>query len=420
MRRFAFLALGLLSCTRPAPRPEFALKVAVVGALEPLRHDTSSSYTTLAQDIVYDTVLRPEIHGNVSRVLASWERQGRGLRALVAEGVTFSDGSSVTPEDVARTCEAAGLKVRRGGRWLWIEPGASGLPVEAVLAMTGVWKPVAGGEVGTGPFRMVSEDGNRIALERVRPAPGRVARVEIVAFSSTRESFARALKGEVNAVAPLDLRQVELMEGVTHLRVIRAPSPHAIIVHLNPRRLDRGLRRTLVEALPVEEIAEIALGRSRDSRPARATHRPTELAPGSRLRVIAPLLSASLQQTGLAVRRGLGIRGGELIRLSMRDAFVHRDEYDVIVDSILAWPPGMDALYWHSGALFSFGYSNPAYDQAIDAGDLARAEAELKKDPPALIIGRRDRIVAVDARLKNATLGAWGVFDTLPDWEVSP
>jgi hypothetical protein len=44
----------------------------------------------------------------------------------------------------------------------------------------------------------------------------------------------------------------------------------------------------------------------------------------------------------------------------------------------------------------------------------------MRHDPPLVLVCRRQRIAAVDARLENATLGSWGLLETLPDWEVSP
>jgi hypothetical protein len=58
-------------------------------------------------------------------------------------------------------------------------------------------------------------------------------------------------------------------------------------------------------------------------------------------------------------------------------------------------------------------------DAAFYRGDVEAARAEMERDPPFVLVCRRQRIGAVDARLKNATLGHWGLLDTLPDWEVS-
>jgi hypothetical protein len=59
-------------------------------------------------------------------------------------------------------------------------------------------------------------------------------------------------------------------------------------------------------------------------------------------------------------------------------------------------------------------------DAAFDRGDIAAAAAEMEKDPPVIYICRRQHIAAVDARIRNATLGRWGLLDTLPAWEVGP
>ena len=65
------------------------------------------------------------------------------------------------------------------------------------------------------------------------------------------------------------------------------------------------------------------------------------------------------------------------------------------------------------------GYSNPALDSAIDAGDWAAAEAALHDDPPAAFICTRDQLAVVDARIRNPKLGPYDLLETLPDWEVT-
>jgi len=404
---------------RPAPPADFTLKVAVVGSLAPLAHDTQATATTFATDLVFESVFQPDGNRVRSRVFARWERRGGGLRALLKDSLAFSDGSRASVDDVARSIEAAGLRVRRDGEWLQIEPGADGFPVEAVLLTTAVFKLSPHGDLGTGPFRLVSQDEHRLVLERLAPTARRVARVEIISFPSIRETFARALKGEVNAVLALDDRQVELMDGVPHLRIIRTRGPHALAVHLNARRLGRDLRRRIADSLSVEEIADIAL--TKGCGPPSGRSQPVPLPPGAPLDVMVMALDASIERAGLAARRSLGPRGGDVVHLDPGQAAATRAQHDLIVDNVIVWPPVLGTLYWKSNGPWNWSrYVNAAYDAAVDAGDLERAEVELKKDPPVLEICRRERIAAVDARLKDATLGAWGTFDTLPDWEVSP
>jgi hypothetical protein len=420
VRRFLLLAAAALSgCVRPAPPADFTLKVAVVGLLAPIAHDTQSTSSTLATDLLFEPVLQPDGNGLRSRALAQWERRGRGLRALLADRLTFSDGSPVTAADVVRAISAVGLRVQSEGAWLAIEPGADGLPVEAVLLTAVLYKGSPQGDLGTGPFRLVHQDEHRIVVERRVPERRRVSRVEIISFPSIRETFARALKGEVNAVTSLDDRQVELVDGVPNLRILRTRGPHALAVHLNPRRLGPDLRRRIAEALPVEEIADIAL--TKGCGPPSGQWQPVPLPPGEPLDIMVSALDSSIERAGLATRRSLGPRGGEIAHLDPGQSVGARARHDLIIDNVLVWPPMLGALYWKSGGPWNWtGYANPAYDAAVDAGDLERADAELKKDPPVLQLCRRERIAAVDARLKNATLGAWGALETLPDWEVSP
>jgi len=180
----------MAACSRPIPRDDFALKVAVVGALAPLKHNVHSTATTFAQDLVYEAILRPEGTGIGSRILARWERGGAEcLRAMVADGLRFSDGSLVEVEDVVRSIRAAGLTVREDGRWLEIGPSRDGLPVEAGLLMAALFKPTPSGELGSGPFRLVSEDEGRVVVDRVAPMPGRIRRVEFIAFPTAREAL---------------------------------------------------------------------------------------------------------------------------------------------------------------------------------------------------------------------------------------
>jgi hypothetical protein len=420
VRRFLFFALAAATCARPKPPSDFTLRVAVAGSLLPLAHDTDSTATTFATDIVYEQFLRPGPSGLESRIFERWEHVGpHRVRALVAEGIRFSDGSPVSPEDLVRVARAAKLMARAQGRWLELGTSPGAPPIDALLLFTAVWKPTPGGELGTGPYRLVAQRERLIALERVHPVPGRIRRVEIVSFPSVREALARAVKGEANAVIYIDERHVELVEGMPRLKVLRSRGPHMLSVVLNARSMNRGLRRELAQALPVDEIAEVAQGRCAGPPPGGRQAR--SLRPGPRLQVAYGLVPPTTERAALSVRRALGPRGGDVVRVDPAEALAAIGRYDLFVMGLLAWPPELQSYYWTTRGPWNYtGYSNPAYDAAVDAGDRDRAEAELRRDPPVLPLCRYDRLAAVDARLKDATLGTWGVLDTLPDWEVSP
>lgn len=420
MRRFLVIAwLLAAACHRPAHQDGFVLRMGVVGPLGPLAHDTRDSATVFAQDLVYEPIFRPDGVGFTSRVLERWERTpGRGMRALVADGLRFSNGSPVEVDDVVRAVNASGLAVRAEGRWLEIQPGRDGMPVDAALLMTLLFRPTPGGDLGTGAFRLLSQDARRLTVVRAEAAPGKIARVELVSYATSREALAQALKGEVNAVTGLDDRQAELIEGVPSLRVVRARGPHALAVVLNARSLDPDLRRELSQAIPVDEIGELSQGKG--CAPSASPSRVEALPSGRPLDIGVVATDAPIERASLALRRGLGARGGRIARIGA-DEPDELARHPLNVVNALVWPPAVGALYWKTNApLNTTAYTNAAYDAAVEAGDFERAESELKKDPPVLLLCRRERIAAVDSRLRNATVGAWGYLDTLPEWEVSP
>jgi hypothetical protein len=42
----------------------------------------------------------------------------------------------------------------------------------------------------------------------------------------------------------------------------------------------------------------------------------------------------------------------------------------------------------------------------------------MERDPPAVVLCARDRVLAVTARVRNASPGWWRLLDLLPEWEV--
>jgi len=418
VRRLLLVALAVSGCVARAPPADFVLRIAVVGPLAPLAHDTRLTATTFAQDLVYEQVLRPEGAALGSRLLARYERDARGIKAYLAPGRRFSDGSPVEVEDLVRSIRAAGLEAEAAGDGaLEVLAPPDGAPLEARLALVAVFRPGPQGDLGTGPYRLVSASEHQLVVERVKPVPGRIGRVELVSTASIREAFAKTLKGETNAVVNLEARHAELAEGVPGLQVVRGRGPHAAAIILNAERLGPAERRQIAEALPLAEIEEVAQGRSCEPPPEGVEVTP--LPPGAEFTLAVATLDGPIERAGLAVRRGLGARGGTLLRVSAEEAWTRRASYDLIVNNVLVWPPSISALYWKTGAPWNWThYSNPAYDESLQRGDYAGAEAALARDPPVLLLCRSERIAAVDSRIRNPSLGAFGLLETLPDWEV--
>ncbi len=424
MRRFLFgCVLAVAACAPPPTGVPFELRVAVSGSLAPLGPDVSSSFTTAAVDLVYEPLFRVGPEGQLAPLVADrWERLGRSrLRLTLRPTARFSDGSPVTAADVVRSLATSGLRVTERREWLEIEPANADEPIEPLLLYTLISKPVSGAPpLGTGPFAFVEGDARHILLRRLRPDPRRVASVEIVGYPSLRDAFARLLRSEVNAGLLLDERQLELLEGMPQLQVVRAQGPHAVAIFMNAQRLDRATRRGLVSALGAPDVAEAYGAGCRHEGEAPASE---PVPPGRELGVMASVAEGDFARFALAARRALGARGG---RLALEDVVRFEErrrrlDYDLAVAPLLVWPPSFLGFYFQArGPWNTSGYSNREFDRLMEVGDLAGAQAELTRDRPVVLICRRQRYIAVDARVRNPSIGVWGILETLPDWEVSP
>ncbi len=419
VRRAIFIAAAaLFACSKQERAESFVLRITVPGRLGPVNPSTPETYATLAQDLVFQAILFPDASGRArSAVAQKFERLGSDrCRISLDRKVRFSDGSPVTFEDVARGAALQQIRARRDGDGVLL--ASPGRFVEPLLFFTLLFRDAGGRVLGTGPFRTVEESPERIALERVRRVPGHIERVEILSSPSQREALARALRGEANGVHGLDERQTEFLEGVPALRVVRSAAPQARAVIFNDARIGRADRRKIRAALQWGEIARYGCGGAATT--ARLPNEP--LPPGRKLSLLAIRETAEVH-AALAVRRALGARGGEVraVEFAELSQLERGRQHDAYFEHILAWPTSVLALAWSTGGLFNWaGFSSPAVDAAFARGDLDAAAAAIEREAPAVVLCRRERIGAFDSRIRNATLGWWGVLDTLPEWEVGP
>lgn len=425
MRRF-FLVVALLSaCAGRRDRGgPFVLRVAVEGPLASLGPDTRQSDSILAQDITFGVALGPTSGGGFrSRVFDRWELVSpHRARVHLDPGARFVDGSAVTSEDVQRSLLRYGLKGSVSGPWLEIEPlpGSAWADVTVALTRTTISKQTPAGTVGVGPFIIATQSPQRIVLERRPSVDGRINRVELIAFKDRRAAFAATVRGDANATFMIDEGEHELLEGVPRLRLLRAPAPTARAVFMNPR-LQRRLRLALSARIRQAKVGELAYGPGCSSEAVPGF--PAALPDGRPLEVLAPEIDAFSYRAALAVRRALGSRGGEVDRVATAAAVPRTiaGAFDLSITPVLLVPRGAIGITFHTAAEGNYyGYSNPAFDAALDAGDYDKADEALREDPPLVILCRGERLAAVDSRIKNATLGVYGMLDTLPDWEVAP
>ena len=189
---------------------------------------------------------------------------------------------------------------------------------------------------------------------------------------------------------------------------------------MNAARLSREERLRLAASVPEVELARAyGGGCARADGPDGGEPLPA----GPPLLVAASAHDPGLPRMALSLRRALGSRGGDVaIEPASRSAKrMTGGDFDLFVTTVVAWPPVVLGWFVHTGAGANWaGYSNPRVDEAFDRGDLDAARAEMERDPPAVFVCRRQRVAAVDSRIRNATLGSFNLLETLPDWEVGP
>jgi len=396
--------------------------VAAAGELAPLSPQPMGSYSALAQDWVFEALLRLEADGSMKPALASrMERLDRkSLRAWIRPDARFSDGSPVALNNVVDSLKSAGLTASEQDGTVLIESAAAVFP-ETLLSRALIYKESGGATFGTGPFSVIEQDASHLVLRRNQRLPNHIDEVVIRSFATPREAFLRTLAGDADSYPFVDQKQVEFFENVPRFQVIKGPSVNAIAVSFGVNRIDRATRVALLAALSSPELARLAYPEA--CSPMRSEPVPFRpLPPGPRLKIAALVkVGSTFERMALAVQRLLGPRAGEIEEITYAD-YVRRLEtgsFDLMIEMPLAWPPSDMALLWHSKSpLGPPRYSNPKFDAAIDAGDWARAMLELAEDPPTAFICLPERLAIMDARVKNARIGPYGFLETLPDWEV--
>lgn len=421
MRRLAlFASLLLVGCSRPDPDAPFRLRIAVVGPLAPLSSDIEFGYGVIVQWLVFEPLLHPEGTKWRARVVEGWEPDGpRRYRFQLRPGVTFSDGSPVTAADIgaALGTEAAVESTDAGLTATWRDPGTS---AQGLLLSTVVSRQSGGHQLGTGPFAIAEQDASHILLKRRRPTSRLVGEVELTSFPTARDAFAATLRAEVNMLLMPDDGQLELLEGVDRLRVIRGHGIHSVSVLFNPVALTREERVALVGLVSQPAVSATYGALCLPDGPPRDA--PVSLPAGPPIDVLVNSDPSGLMRVALALRRALGARGGQISVVSPVEGLerMASGRFTLMLGTLQAWPDDFVAAGWLTGAPRNLtGYSNPGVDAALRRSDFAEARQQLAADPPFVPLCRLERTAVVDARLTDATLGAYDMLDTLPAWQVA-
>lgn len=413
-------AAAALACAPPRNGQEFRLRIALVGPLRDLAPGAEPSASGYAQEWVFEPLLRTAPDGSAIAGLADRFHFSSPSHVLVElrDGARFSDGSTVTAEDIRQSLRESALEVREQAREFVIE-SPTGAPVEPILRHAGIFKRVGDKAIGTGPFQVVSLDPERVLLRRTVPAPGKIAEVLLLGYPTSRDPFAHTLAGDADLLIVDDPKKLEFFEGVSRLRVIRGHGANAIAVAMGRHRFDRAARRAIAAAIPVANISRLVFGK--ECRPFPVNGGTASALPSRSLDIAVFQDDFQLVHTALALTRALGRQGGDIRFISVPEAFrlLKSQDFDLLLLRPLVWPSSSAGLVWASDSPHNLGYSNPKMDEALMAGDWARAMQELREDPPVAFICTPERLAVVDSRVKNPQVGPYGYLETLPEWEIA-
>jgi len=422
VRRYALLASLLLACAPPQGRDSFVLRIALWGPLGQLRPtDTEGALASIAASWIFDKIASVDDTGRLRPSFATAIERLPGSRYRIALGRqrTFSDGSPVTDEDVIRSLTGSGLRVEPSGEGdFLVEAHDPGLPPEALILNTLIYRKTNGQFLGSGPFFVASESEHELRLVRRNAQRDHVNEVRLIAYATSRDAFSHTLKGDANLIFDLEPRWREFFDGVPSLRVLKTAGRSTDALIFNSA-LSRQERLALAATLTAEPVRDQAYGDADCSESRTASPEQVPLPPGRPLEVLG---WGPFERLALSARRGLGERGGEVTVAPPAEVLsrMKARRFDLVTARPLMWPPSTMSLIWRTGAPQNLsGYSNPALDKALDAGDWAAAEAALRADPPAAFVCTRDKLAVVDARIKNARLGPYEILETLPEWEVT-
>ena len=421
MKRWLLLAWAVAACRPAQQKQPFDLRIAVTGHLEAVGPSSNvDNWTIIANSLIFEPLVFLDDQDELVPAAAVRAEllPPQAVRVWLRPDATFSDGSKVVFEDVASSLEGTHLHASSEGDSILIRSDDVRTPVELALSFTYIHRrSPQGKELGTGAFSLAEEDNRHVLLRRRQSVPGQVSTVSIVSYPSPNQAFAHTLTGDADLLADVDSRWLEFVDGVPRLRVVRlGPSPYAAIVAFNPGRLSREERRSLVRAVHNDNIRKLAFGDDCIAPDEMPAYQPPLTGGGRPLDV---LTFPFLERFGLAVRRALGERGGEL---QLRDfnkfvAATKAGDFDLATARERISPPIMAVRNWRTGGENNvFGYSNPKVDAALDAHDWAAAQRALDEDPPCAVICRPMPLAIMDSRITNISNKRF--WRSIVQWEV--
>ncbi len=254
-----------------------------------------------------------------------------------------------------------------------------------------------------GPFRIESQERGRARL--TRRGKSAIDVIEIVEVSSSDE-WRKFMARELDVMSFSPSLYKDQFAGMDSVRLLDIPSSSSAALYFNvrdPALADAAVRRRIASGLNREAIARIATGDASSAAPAVAGAADHEVAMPPRLSLLVLQDDSSMLLAASVLRHQLD-RLGIAIDVSAvtLDELVSRPMHGRSQLALSPLPNGR-RRYGHFlspdlDSTSQTGFADPAYDAAVQRGDLAAAQFLLDRETPATVLYQRRSFAAIDLR----------------------
>jgi peptide/nickel transport system substrate-binding protein len=462
------VAAACVPTSKPKPAsPVLELKVGFAGA------NVAGGDFGIAQFLpllTLESLTFPGVDGRPTPRLAetwSWENDALTLRVKLRAGVKFHDGTALTSAVAADILERALKRPATLARYPTLGDvagirTAGDREILIDLSRRSAWLPedldfqIESGERynGTGPYRLVQNDGSGLTLLRFDPyylGKPTIGRIVVRQFDALRPAWSSLLRGEVDMVSDVpsdaaqfigndDVRVISFTRGYQYVIAFnsrRAPFDSAVVRRALNVAIDRDrLIKTRIQGAAVAATGPIwpkhwaydsairpfvfdtkLATTTLESAGFRVRPSPDSARPPARLRFtcLIPSGYAVLERIGLEVQKQLYDIGVDLKFEMLSPAAygerVARGDFDAMLTDIISGPSLVRPyLFWHSAkeskGFNVFGYENSEAERLFqvlrtDINEAAvrsatrRLQQVMLDDPPALFLAWSERSRAI-------------------------